>query len=182
MENRYIAQILRETADLMEIDGADGFRIRSYRNACQALETMTERAFDIAHTEGRKLTEIPSIGKGMSDRIAEILQTGELSLHKELLAKFSAVALEMLKIQGLGPKSIATILSHFKITMLSELEALARQGKLRDLPRMGEKLEQKIIKSIESLHGSSGRRLIDVADRVAGELVEYIKQVKGVKS
>ena len=182
MENRHIAQILRETADLMEIDGADGFRIRSYRNACQALETMTERVVDLANTAGRKLTEIPSIGKGMAERIGEIIRTGKLSLHTELLEKFSPVALEMLKIQGLGPKGIATVLGHFRITTLAELETLARQGKLRDLPRMGEKSEQKIIKSIESLQHSSGRRLVDVADRLAGEMVNYLKQVEGVKS
>jgi DNA polymerase (family X) len=182
MENRRIAQILSETADLMEIDGADAFRIRSYRNACQTLETTTERVIDIMKTEGRKLTELPSIGKGMAERITEIVRSGELEAHKTLLAKLSPIALEMLKVQGLGPKSIATVLSHFKIATLNELEGLARQGKLRDLPRMGEKLEQKIIKSIESLQQVVGLRLIDVADCLANEMAEYLKQVDGVKS
>ncbi len=182
MDNHKIAQILTETADLMEIDGADGFRIRSYRNACQALETMTEQAADIAATEGRKLIDVPSIGKSIAAHIEEILRTGELSVHKELLKKLSPVALEMLKIQGLGPKGIATVLSHFKVPSLGELETLARQGKLRDLPRMGEKLEQKIIRSLESLQLTAGRRLIDVADHLAVELADYLKQVPDVKS
>ena len=174
--------MLSETADLMEIDGADSFRIRSYRNACQALETITEQVAVVAATPGRKLTDLPSIGKGMAAHIEEILATGELVMHRELLKKLSPVALEILKIQGLGPKGIATVLSHFRIKSLHDLEALARQGKLRDLPRMGEKLEQKIIKSIESLQQTAGRRLIDVADHLASQLAEYLKQVPGVKS
>ncbi|MSO19019.1 MAG: DNA polymerase/3'-5' exonuclease PolX [Acidobacteria bacterium] len=182
MDNHKIAQILTETADLMEIDGADGFRIRSYRNACQALETMTEQAADIAATQGRHLTDVPAIGKSMAAHIEEILRTGKLSVHKELLQKLSPVALEMLKVQGLGPKGIATVLSHFKVASLGELETLARQGKLRDLPRMGEKLEQKIIRSLESLQQTAGRRLIDVADHLASELADYLKQVPDVKS
>jgi DNA polymerase (family 10) len=182
MENHRIASILAETADLMEIDGADSFRVRSYRNACQALETMTERVADVASSPDRKLTDLPSIGKGMAAHIEEILKSGEMALHKELLSRLSPVALEMLKIQGLGPKGIATILSHFKIKSLQELEKLARQGQLRDLPRMGEKLEQKIISSIESLQQTAGRRMIDVADRLAGELIAYLQQVPGVVS
>lgn len=182
MENYKIAQILSETADLMEIDGADSFRIRSYRNACQALETMTERIADVAASPDRKLTDLPSIGKGMAAHIEEILKTGELSTHKELLRTLTPVALEMLKVQGLGPKGIAVILNHFHIKSLAELESLARQGKLRDLPRMGEKLEKKIITSIESLQQTAGRRLIDVADRLANEVVGYLKHAPGVKT
>lgn len=182
MDNQKIARILSETADLMEIDGADSFRIRSYRNACQALETLGEDVAAVAASGARKLTDLPSIGKGMAAHIEEILRTGELALHRELLKRLKPVALEMLKIQGLGPKGIGTILSHFKIDSLSELETIARQGKLRDLPRMGAKLEQKIIHSIESLQQTAGRRLIDVADQWAAELGSYLQQVRGVKS
>lgn len=182
MDNHLIARILEETADLMEIAGEDSFRIRSYRNACQALETMTERVEDVAASSDRKLTDLPSIGKSMAAHIEEILRTGELSAHRDLLKKLHPVALEMRKIQGLGPKGIGTILSHFKIKSLRELEVLAREGKLRDLPRMGEKLEQKIIKSIESLQQTAGRRVIDVAEQQAGELAQYLSQVLGVKA
>ncbi|MBI3934723.1 MAG: DNA polymerase/3'-5' exonuclease PolX [Acidobacteria bacterium] len=182
MENHEIARLLSETADLMEIDAQDSFRIRSYRNAVQAIENLTERLEEILNDPGRKLTDLPAIGKGMAAHIEEICRTGELSLHRQLKARFSPVALEMLTIQGLGPKGVATVLSHFKIHSLDDLEQLAQQGKLRDLPRMGEKLEQKILKSIEAHRRTAGRFMIDVADHLAQELQEYLSACFGVKS
>jgi DNA polymerase (family X) len=182
MENHEIAKILSETADLMEIDGEDSFRIRSYHNATRAIENLTERLEDILNDPERKLTDLPSIGKGMAAHIEEICRTGNLALHKQLTARYKPVALEMLRIQGLGPKGVATLLSHFKIHSIEDLEELARLGKLRDLPRMGEKLEQKILKSIEALKRTAGRYMIDVADHLAQELKEYLSVSPGVKS
>ncbi|MBI2819987.1 MAG: DNA polymerase/3'-5' exonuclease PolX [Acidobacteria bacterium] len=182
MENREIARVLAETADLMEIDGQDSFRIRSYRNAVNTIEGVTERLEEILNDPERKLTDLPSIGKGMAAHIEELCRTGELSLHKELKGRFSPVALEMLRIQGLGPKGVATLLSHFKIRSLDDLEQLAKEGRLRDLPRMGEKLEQKILKSIEIHRRTTGRFMIDVADHLAQELQAYLAAASGVKS
>ena len=182
MENQEIARILSETADLMEIDGQDSFRVRSYRNAVNTIENVTDRLEEILNDPQRKLTDLPAIGKGMAAHIEEMCRTGELSLHQELRRRFSPAALEMLSIQGLGPKGVATLLSHFKIQSLDDLEQLAKQGQLRDLPRMGEKLEQKIIKSIEAHRRTAGRFLIDVADRLAQEVREYLSEAPGVKS
>ena len=182
MENQEIAKLLSETADLMEIDGQDSFRIRSYRNAVQSIENQTERLEDILNDPDRELTDLPAIGKGMAAHIEEICRSGELGLHKELKARFSPAALEMLTIQGLGPKGVATLLSHFKIQSLDDLEKLAQQGKLRDMPRMGEKLEQKILKSIEAHRRTAGRFMIDVADHLAEELRAYLKSCPGVRS
>ena len=182
MENQEIARILSETADLMEIDGQDSFRVRSYRNAVSTIENVIDRLEEILNDPQRKLTDLPAIGKGMAAHIEEMCRTGELSLHQELRRRFSPAALEMLSIQGLGPKGVATLLSHFKIQSLDDLEQLAKQGQLRDLPRMGEKLEQKIIKSIEAHRRTAGRFLIDVADRLAQEVREYLSEAPGVKS
>ena len=101
--------------------------------------------------------------------------------HGELAENYPPVTLELLRIQGLGPKGVATLLSHFQIQSLEEAETLARQGKLRDLPRFGEKLEQKILKSIEAYKRSAGRFLINVADDLAEELQEYLMQCRGVQ-
>jgi DNA polymerase (family 10) len=182
MENSEIARILSETADLMEIDGQDSFRIRSYRNAANAIESTHERVEEILNDPDRKLTDLPSIGKGMAAHIEELCRTGELSLHNSLKRRFSPVALEMLNIQGLGPKGIAALLSNFKIQSLDDLEQLAKEGKLRDLPRMGEKLEQKIIKSIEAHRRRVGRYMIDVADRLAEAVRIYLSAAPGVKA
>lgn len=181
MENKEIVRIFAETADLMEIAGQDPFRIRSYRNAIRAIENLTERLEDILADPERKLTGIPSIGKGMAANISEISRSGELSIHQELLSRFPAVALELLKIQGLGPKATALLLNHFQIQSMEDVEQLAREGKLRDLPRMGEKLEQKILKSIETYKRSAGRFLINAADGLAAEVREYLSQSLGVK-
>ena len=181
MENKEIIRILSETANLMEIAGEDSFRIRSYGNAIRAIENLPESVEDILADPERKLTDIPAIGKGMAGHIEEICRTGKLTPHRELLSRYPSVALELLKIQGLGPKGVAMLLSHFRVQSLDEVEQLAQEGKLRELPRMGEKLEQKIIKSIESYKRSAGRFLIDVADGLAGELKEYLSQVPGVQ-
>ena len=165
----------------MEIAGQDPFRIRSYRNAIRAIENLTELLEDILADPERKLTDIPSIGKGMAANISEISRSGELSIHQELLSRFPAVALELLKIQGLGPKATALLLNHFQIQSMEDVEQLAREGKLRDLPRMGEKLEQKILKSIETYKRSAGRFLINAADGLAAEVREYLSQSLGVK-
>ena len=85
MENKEIARILTETADLLEVAGEDSFRIRSYRNAVQAIENLSESLADIAADPERKLTDLPAIGKGMAAHIEELTRTGKLELHQELL-------------------------------------------------------------------------------------------------
>src|SRR5437588_1603071 len=107
MENREIARILWETADLMEIAGEDGFRIRSYRNGATAIEGHPERVADILRDATRKVTDIPGIGKGLALVIGEIVERQSCKQRDELLLKFPTGALEFVKIQGLGPKSIA---------------------------------------------------------------------------
>ena len=107
MENREFARVLAETADLMEIAGEDGFRIRSYRNAASAIEGYPERVDDILANPERKVTEIPGIGKGLASVLAEIAQRGSFEKRDALLAQFPPTLLELLKIQGLGPKGIA---------------------------------------------------------------------------
>ena len=112
MENKQIARLLAETADLMEVAGQDGFRIRSYRNAAAAIESHPERIEDIVHNPERKVTDIVGIGKGLAFVLAEIAERGSFDRRDEMLAKYPASALELLKIQGLGPKSIALLYEH----------------------------------------------------------------------
>src|SRR5215472_297677 len=120
----------------MEIAGEDSFRIRSYRNGATAIEGHPERICDILADPTRKVTDIPGIGKGLAAVLAEIVATGSCDRRDALLQKFPAGALEFLKIQGLGPKSIALIFEHYHIGTIDELEHLCIEGKLRVLPRM----------------------------------------------
>ena len=131
MENREIARVLSETADLMEIAGEDSFRIRSYRNGATAVEGYPERVDDILHDPSRKVTEIPGIGKGLASVLHEIVDHGSCERRDLLLQKFPPTALEFLKIQGLGPKGIALIFEHYRCSTIDELERLAQEQKLR---------------------------------------------------
>src|SRR5947209_16679977 len=180
MENRNIAAIFYETADLMEIRGDDPFRIRSYRRAAEAVEALPYPVADIA-AETKKLLEIPGIGKGMEASIQQLAKEGKFSLHAELLQKYRPSMLELLKIQGLGPKTISLIWDAFQICDIEGVEKLARAGKIRELPRMGEKQEQKILKGIEDYRRISGRFHLDEADAVAQKLVEHLAAVPGVE-
>ena len=179
MDNKTIAGILYETADLMEINNDDSFRIRSYRRAAEAIEALPQQVEELI-SEPKKLLEIPGIGKGMCANLQEIFKEGKLKLHTELLEKYRPSMLELLKIQGLGPKTIALLWSAHQVCDLEGVEKLAREGKIRELPRMGEKQEQKILKSIEDYRRIAGRFLLDQAGTVADKLVAHISKVGGV--
>ncbi|HUJ96480.1 MAG TPA: DNA polymerase/3'-5' exonuclease PolX [Terriglobales bacterium] len=181
MDNKAIAGILYETADLLEIDAQDSFRIRSYRNAAQAIEALPQQISELIG-EPKKVLEIPGIGKGMLINLQEIFKEGRLSIHAELLKKYQPSMLELLKIQGLGPKTIALIWSAYKISDLAGVERLAREGKLHELPRMGEKQEKKILKAIEDYRRIAGRFLLDAAEREAEKITEHLRKFPGIEN
>jgi DNA polymerase (family X) len=180
MDNKAIAGILYETADLLEIDGQDSFRIRSYRNAAQAIEAQPQQIADLI-SEPKKLLAIPGIGKGMLLNMQELFKQGKLSLHAELLTKYRPSMLDLLKIQGLGPKTIALIWSAYQVSDVEGVEKLAREGKIQELPRMGEKQEKKLLKAIEDYRRIAGRFLLDVAEREAEKIVEHLRNYSGVE-
>ena len=182
MENREIARLLWETADLMEIAAEDGFRIRSYRNAATAIDGYPERIADILKNPERKVTEIPGIGKSLAHVLAEIVERGSCERRDVLLEKFPPTALEFLKIQGLGPKGIALIFEHYRASTIDELERLALEQKLRVLPRMGAKLEEKVLRSISQYRQRTGRYLLSYAENMAEELIAELSKVEGVES
>ena len=179
MENREFARILYETADLMEIAGEDGFRIRSYRNGASAIEGYPDRVDAILADPERKVTDIPGIGKGLAAVIQEVAARGSFDKRDELLQKFPPGALEFLKIQGLGPKSIALLFEHFSVGTIDELEQLCKDQKLRTLPRMGAKLEEKVLRSIAQYRERTGRFLLSFADNTARELTDYLTTGEG---
>ncbi|HZQ19543.1 MAG TPA: DNA polymerase/3'-5' exonuclease PolX [Terriglobales bacterium] len=180
MDNKSIAGILYETADLLEVDGQDSFRIRSYRNAAEAIEALPQQISDLI-SDPKQVLAIPGIGKGMLNNLNEMLHGGRLSLHAELLKKYRPSMLELLKVQGLGPKTVALIWSAYQVCDLEGVEKLAREGKIRELPRMGEKHEQKILKAIEDYRRIAGRFLLNVAEEQAEKIAEHLKDYPGVE-
>jgi len=178
VDNKAIAGILYETADMLEIDGQDSFRIRSYRNAAQAIENHPQPIKDIIG-EPKKVLEIPGIGKGMLINLQELFKQGCVTVHAELLKKYHPSMLQLLRIQGLGPKTIALIWSAYEVCDVDAVEKLAREGKIRILPRMGEKHEQKLLKAIEDYRRIGGRFLLDAAEAEAAKLTDYLAKFTG---
>jgi len=181
MDNRSIAQLLAETADLLEISAGDPFRIRSYRRAAEAVESSTIQLSEIAG-DTKKLLEIPGIGKGMAVNIQEIEKAGTLPLREELLTKYKPGMLDLLKLPGMGPKSVLLFWEALQIASISDLEAAIAAGKLESLPRMGAKQIEKLKKGIEEHKKNSGRFLIDDAEEAADKLIEYLRKFDGIET
>jgi DNA polymerase (family X) len=173
MENRDIAKIFRDTAHLLEIDGAIIGRYRSYERAADLIESIPERVEELAK-DRKKLTALPGIGEGMADHIDEVLKSGDYSLRQKLLKKYPATILDLLNLQSLGPKKVALLWKKFKAGTVADLEKLAHEHKLRDLEGFGEKSEQNILKAVETYKRSSGRFLISTGDAAAQKLREHI--------
>jgi DNA polymerase (family 10) len=182
MDNKSIARILRDTAQLLEIDGAIIGRYRSYEKAAELISGMHESIEEMAK-DPDKLEELPGIGERMAEHLQEILKTGDYSLRKKLLKKYPVTLLDILHLQSLGPKKVAFLWSNFKAATVADVEKLALEGKLRDVPGFGEKSEQNILKAVEAFKRSTGRFRLDVAEAAAEELIEYIEKYgKGVES
>jgi DNA polymerase (family X) len=178
MDNRAIAQLLTETADLLEIGAGDPFRIRSYRRAAEAVESTTVQLSSIAD-DPKKLQEIPGIGRGMAANIQEIERAGTLPLREELLLKYKSTMLELLRLPGMGPKTVALLWDALQVGSVDELEAAIAAGRLNGLPRFGEKLIEKLRKGIEDYKQNSGRFLIDDAEMAAEKLIAYLHEFPG---
>lgn len=175
MENREVARVLRETAQLLEIDGAQIGRYRSYEKAAELIASLAESIEAIAQ-DPKKLTELPGIGDNLAAHIREILSTGDYSLRQKLLKKYPLQILEVLSLQSLGPKKALILWREFKCCTVAQVEQLAREGKLRDLAGFGEKTEQNILKAVEVFKKTAGRFLITTAEHEAAKLVEYISR------
>jgi DNA polymerase (family X) len=175
MDNKQIARILRDTAQLLEIDGAIIGRYRSYEKAAELIDSLPESIEQLVK-EPEKLAELPGIGERMVEHLQEIVKTGDYSLRKKLLKKYPVTILDVLQLQSLGPKKVAFLWSNFKAATVADVEKLAREQKLRDLPGFGEKSEQNLLKAVEVFKKSTGRFLIHTAEAAALAVAEHIKK------
>src|ERR1700761_6999793 len=178
MDNKSIAQLLAETADLLEIAGGDPFRIRSYRRAAEAVENSTEQLGTFVN-EPARLLAVQGIGKGMAANIQEIESRGSLKLRDELLTKYRPTMLELLKLPGMGPKTVLLLWEALQVCSVDDLEKAIAAGKLKDLPRFGEKQIEKLRKGIEDYKKNSGRFLIDDAELAAEKLTASLRASPG---
>jgi DNA polymerase (family 10) len=174
MDNKQIARVLRETAQLLEIDGAIIGRYRSYEKAAELIDGLPDSIEQLVK-EPEKLKELPGIGDRMVEHLQEIVKTGDYALRKKLLKKYPATILDLLQLQSLGPKKVAFLWSNFKAGTVADVERIAKEGKLRDLPGFGEKSEQNILKAVEVFKKSSGRFHLDKAEAAALAIAAHIK-------
>jgi DNA polymerase (family X) len=179
MDNATIARILEQTADLLEVDGGDRFRVGGYRRAAEAVEQTTVDLMSVADDTAR-LMDIPGIGKSMAAAIQAIAQTGTMPLREELLGKYGgADLLELLKLPSMGPKTIALFWAAAKIASIDQLADAIDSGRLAELPRMGQKQLEKIRKGIDDYRRSAGRFRLDQAAEAARRIELYLLAFTG---
>jgi DNA polymerase (family 10) len=173
LDNLAIARVLAEIGDLLEIKGDNPFKIRAYRNASETIAHSAERIADL--TPEQRLA-IPGIGRDLAAKIAELLETGAIAYHQELLQEFPPTVLDMLHLQGVGPKTVAMLHRELKVLSLDDLERAAREGRLRGLKGMGAKKEAQILKALEERSRFTGRRLLAEAHDTAADLVGALRE------
>ena len=174
MDNHDIARIFEEISDLLEIKGANPFKIRAYRNAAETLSSIAERVSDM---DVNALRAIPGIGKDLATRIRELSDTGASAYHTELLEEYPASLLELLKLQGLGPKTVGLLHSSLGIKTIDELESAAQAGRLDTLRGLGPKKQQLILRAIAERRRRSGRHLIADAQAAANAVIDHLRAI-----
>src|SRR2546430_6664802 len=175
MDNKQIARILRETAQLLEIDGAIIGRYRSYEKAAELIDSLPESIEQLVKTP-EKLKELPGIGDRMVEHLEEIVKSGDYALRQKLLKKYPATILDLLQLQSLGPKKVAFLFKKFKAATVADVEKLAKEEKLRLLEGFGEKSEQNILKAVEVFKKSTGRFHLNTAEDAAEKIIAHIKK------
>ncbi len=180
MTNPEIARIFERLATLLELDEANPFRVRAYREAARVVAS-EGRPLEAKVDEEGALEALPGIGKDLAQKIRDIVHTGTTDMYEQVRKKFPPGLIELTEVQGLGPKRVRTLWKTLDIKSRAELEKAAKAELLRQLPGFGEKLEQKILKTLEHAPPELGRMLLGGAWAVATEIAERLQRVRGVE-
>jgi DNA polymerase (family 10) len=173
LDNAAIAVILSEIADLLEIKGENPFKIRAYRNVA---DIASNHPHHLASLDETSLKEIPGIGKDLAGKIREIATTGDSHFHRELLAEFPPSILEMMRLQGVGPKTVAMLHRELGLQTIDDLQRAALDGRVRAIKGMGPKKEALILKAIEERKSSVGRHLLSAAQDIAKAVIALLQE------
>ncbi|MFW6107372.1 MAG: DNA polymerase/3'-5' exonuclease PolX [bacterium] len=166
MENAQIAQIFDEIADLLELQEANPFRVRSYRNAARTVRDLSDRLADMAE-EGKDLSKLPNIGQRTGEKIREILERGTCSRLEELLEEVPEELTDLMKVPQLGPRKAKLLYDTLEVESLDDLRKACEDHRVRDVEGMGAKTEENILEGIRTLEATSGRILYrEAADHV----------------
>lgn len=181
MQNTDIARYFDELADLLEIQGENPFRIRAYRGASRTLQGLAESVASIVADPEQQLTDLPGIGKDLSEKIVTILETGRLPQLDELKEQIPEDVVSMLRLPGIGPKKVGILMQELSIHTLDDLKQAAEQGQIASLKGFGKKTEQAILDGIESIANAEKRYRLAQAKVEADDIVEDLRKLKSVK-
>ena len=180
MQNPDIARLFDEVADLLEIQDANPFRVRAYRNAARTIRDFPEPLADLVRAGTKDLTDIAGIGDDLAEKITAIVTTGELPLRKELASKLPAGLLDLLRIPGLGPKRVNLLYKKLKVKSAADLAAALDKGKVQKLKGFGPKMEEKMRAGIGQAQVGERRLLLNEAEAQATALVAYLQAGGGI--
>jgi len=180
MDNLEIARVLAEVGDLLEIQDANPFRVRAYRNAVRTIEAQTTPLAEMLE-RGADLTELPGIGKEMASHVAELVRTGRLAALAELEAQTPRSLVELMRVPGLGPKKAKRLWKELGIESIADLEKAARAGKIAALEGFGAKSQEKILQGIGTAQRLAQRMGIAEADLVLEPLLTHLRQAPGLE-
>jgi DNA polymerase (family 10) len=173
VDNKAIGILFGEVADLLEIKGENGFKIRAYRSASETLASWPDAVSALNET---RLRELPGIGKDLAAKIRELVDTGTCRYHQELLQQFPPTILDLLRLQGVGPKTVALLYATLDVRSIDDLANAARDGRLRAVKGMGAKKEALILKAIEERARDAGRHLMADTAAVSADLIGYLRE------
>ncbi len=173
LDNKSVSRTLLEIADLLELKGENPFKIRAYRNAADIVSHAAEA---VSALDEAALRGWDGIGKDLAGRIREIATTGDCGVRRDLLTEFPATLLDVMRLQGVGPKTVAVLYKELRIASLEDLAAAAKTGRIRAVKGMGSKKEQLILQAIEERQRFAGRHLLSRATEMADALVAYLKK------
>lgn len=180
IHNIEIAEKFHKLANLLEIEGANPFRVRAYRNAARIIGGLTKNASDLIQ-RGEDLSELPGIGKDLAEKIKILVETGELPLLQEIETRLPPVLNELMKIEGLGPKRIQILYKKLKIKNIDDLKLAIEKGRVKKLKGFGEKTQQNILQGIEHLNQSMVRVKLADAIPIVNSIINYLKHFKGIE-
>ncbi len=180
VQNAGIADRFEQLADLLELQGANPFRVRAYRNAARFIRGHPRSLAELLD-EGADLAELPGIGADLAGKIAMLVRTGRLPLLEQTAKKVPAPLVAMTRIEGLGPKRAQALYKALRIRSLEDLARAARSGRIRELPGFGARTEQLIATRAARAATAEQRLRLADAEQVARPLVAYLRGIDGVK-
>ncbi len=180
MQNLEIARRLHQVADLLEIDGANPFRVRAYRNAARTVGAHAVEMRKLV-ADGTDLTRLPGIGKEMANHIRELVEEGELSILGKLAERVPLTLVEVMELPGVGPKKAARLWRELEVTTVEQLAGAAESGEVAELDGFGERSQEKLLTAVRRRRGGERRIRLGDADKLIEPLLEALRAAPGVE-